>query len=93
MRFRKKPVVIEAIKFDGSYGQALDFTGGFPAMVSYPNGNGGESIAINTLEGQLTVHAGDWLIKGVKGEFYPCRADIFEMTYEPEENPPSEGSK
>jgi len=77
MKFRKKPVVIEAINFDGSnYNECKTFIGdNFDNTLNYPN--------IKTLEGVMRVNEGDWIIKGVKGEFYPCKPDIFEMTYEP----------
>jgi len=50
--------------------------------VGYENNLLVESYAIHTLEGFMTVRKGDYIIKGVEGEFYPCRADIFERTYE-----------
>lgn len=90
-KFRKKPVVIEAMQFDGSWQSAqpilvwmetdrpLDRSG---ARWSDNNG-AGPFIHINTLEGEMTASPGDWIIKGVKGEFYPCKPDIFEQTYEP----------
>lgn len=82
-QWRKKPVVIEAIQFPE----------GFPLTVlSFVNDNGGQSywpnaddghVTIRTLEGDMIAMPGDWIIKGVKGEFYPCKPDIFEATYEP----------
>lgn len=80
MKFRKKPVVIEAYQFNGptswvnvpiEFGQAV-----------FPDTSDG-SWRICTLEGEMIVSKGDWVIKGVKGEFYPCKPDIFEKTYEP----------
>jgi len=79
-QFRKRPVVIEAIQWDGQnrseivafVGETLDAAwsvGGF--------------CFINTLEGRMNVSVGDWVIRGVQGEFYPCKPDIFEATYEP----------
>jgi hypothetical protein len=70
MKFRKKPVVIEATQWfkDGDH----------PAVVR----NGNEKGAVQTLEGPMTVTPGDWIITGVKGEHYPCKPDIFEATYE-----------
>lgn len=82
MKYRKKPIVIEAVQWNGTYGHVLEFTGGLPNMISYPGGNGSEYIVIRTLEGEMTLRNGDWIIKGVKGEFYPCKPDIFEATYE-----------
>lgn len=80
-RYRKKPVVIEAIIFErGSLLECIGFTNGnLKAVLS-----GGDSMKaeIETLEGKHIVIEGDYIIKGVKGEFYPCKPDIFEMTYE-----------
>ena len=78
MKFRKKPVVIEAMQFigDPNLQECLDFIGG-------PNVGGDDTrIVIETLEGLMTCSKLDWIIKGVKGEFYPCKPDIFEATYE-----------
>lgn len=95
--FRKKPVVVEAISFDGTLAKATEiidwvlagggtarahdvyrvgtFADGAPIIVC-----GG--IHIDTLEGVMNASDGDWVIKGVAGEFYPCKPDIFEATYE-----------
>lgn len=76
MKFRKKPIVVEA--------ERMDFTSqNSPNGVCSQahNGNYGGSH-VHTLEGILNVAHGDWIIKGVKGEFYPCKSDIFEATYE-----------
>jgi len=78
-RFRKRPVVIEAIQYTGNNGPDVRrFIGQEPYMGCEPRG-----IRIETLEGAMFVDDGDWVIKGVKGEFYPCKAEIFEATYEP----------
>jgi hypothetical protein len=76
MKYRKKPVVIEAIIFEGrNHKECLEFIGkNYDKTLNYPN--------IKTLEGIMRVDEGDYIIKGVKGEFYPCKPDIFEMTYE-----------
>jgi hypothetical protein len=79
-KFRKKPVEIEAVLFDGSE-RSLDKVWDLvdTAMgVNYTDG----VLSIHTLEGAMKVSKGDWVIKGVKGEFYPCKPDIFELTYE-----------
>jgi|TARA_R110000851_G_scaffold298994_6_gene454806 hypothetical protein len=76
-KFRKKPVVIEALYFDGNnYEECEKFIGkdNYDNTLSYPN--------IKTLEGVMEVSEKDYIIKGVKGEFYPCKPDIFKMTYE-----------
>lgn len=88
-KFRKKPVAIEAIQFDGSAPSrlaALDFTG-----IEAPNAKtifwrstvGDGELVIRTLEGDLVASPGDWIIRGIKGELYPCKPDIFAATYEP----------
>jgi len=78
MKFRKKPVEIEAERY----------VHGNQALVHFLEGCAGwhmtdKGICIPTLEGEMTASLGDWIIKGVKGEFYPCKPDIFEATYEP----------
>jgi len=75
-KFRKKPVVIEAIQLTLFNLEAVEeFVGGDLANI-----RGG--IVIATLEGPMRANLGDWIIKGVAGEFYPCKPDIFEATYE-----------
>jgi hypothetical protein len=77
MKFRKKPVEIEAIQFTGNnHSQVGDFLGWVDGWAS-PN-----EVVIETREGTMRGDVGDWIIKGVKGEFYPCKPDIFEATYE-----------
>ena len=80
MKFRKKPVVIEAIQYRA--GETLDsaFVGDDYPKVKYHED---ETMSIWTLEGQMTAQPGDWIIRGVKGELYPCKPDIFAATYEP----------
>ena len=77
--FRKKPVVIEARRMElGAY------FGDWPGVeVNYPGSMG--RARITTLEGVMIAENGDWIIKGIKGEFYPCKPDIFDATYEPAE--------
>jgi hypothetical protein len=76
--FRKKPVVIEAIQYTGNnYKEVAEF---MQRTVTWFEG---ESLEIKTLEGVMTAGIGDWIIKGIKGEFYPCKDDIFRRTYEP----------
>lgn len=79
--FRKKPVTIEAVAFDGfNHDTIKEFTQG----MCYMNMNDPYSpkFMIRTLEGEHIASPGDWIIKGVKGEFYPCKPDIFSSTYE-----------
>jgi hypothetical protein len=85
MKFRKKPVVIDAVLFDGENGAAiLDWAETFVLTQSVLaiKLQAGE-ITIITLEGDMTASPGDWIIRGVQGEFYPCKPDIFATTYEP----------
>lgn len=87
-KYRKKPVIIEAIQWDGK---------NFDAIMSFMNKDHGHKlnyenaeeyslktgkIPIRTVEGTINASSGDWIIKGIKGEFYPCKPDIFEQTYE-----------
>ena len=89
MKFRKKPVVIEAKELTiNSWKEIMNWVGiSFcVASVSYPNDGVTlptlSGMRIKTLEGEMWADPGDWIIKGIKGEFYPCKPDIFEMTYE-----------
>lgn len=76
-QFRKKPVQIEArLVTLRSRKHVADWCGG--CILDTTDG-----ITIQTLEGVMRASMGDWIIKGVKGEFYPCKPDIFEATYEP----------
>jgi len=80
--YRKKPVVIEARLFTiSSQEDVADWCGSY---VRHPNALFGDEIVIpiQTLEGEMIARLGEWIIKGVKGEFYPCKPDIFEATYE-----------
>lgn len=77
MKFRKKPVVIEAWQWTEAMDQGLEPWP--PTPVKRVNDS---PPHIETLEGKMFVNVGDWIIKGVKGEYYPCKPDIFEATYE-----------
>lgn len=81
--FRKKPVVIEAVQFkdDGDVISRISDMGGRDLLLDYSDPTK-PVMRIDTLEGQLTAQVGDWIIKGVKGELYPCKPDIFSATYE-----------
>lgn len=107
MRFRKRPVEIEAARFDGRQVGAVnaqgrvvrgtspawlppitrDVTGqGLASMTNAQPGEiyaDGDKLLIVTPEGVMSAAAGDWIIRGVAGELYPCRPDIFDATYEP----------
>lgn len=78
-KFKKKPVEIEAVRFTGeNHFEILFGFIGAKATGEYLAG----TLAIHTLEGVMTAQPGDWIIKGVGGEFYPCKPDIFEKTYD-----------
>lgn len=94
MKFRKKPVVIDAIQFTGK--ESLDDVIKFmnleelcgkckantiKSVINYYIEKD-EAIVIPTLEGDMIASKGDWIIRGVQGEYYPCKPDIFEATYE-----------
>ena len=82
-KYRKKPVVIEAIQVTENLlpRQVREF---YPDAITARNGETGRmSVHIETLEGTMIAMPDDWIIKGVKGEFYPCKPDIFDATYEP----------
>ena len=85
MKFRKKPVVIEAFQLHPNDGmtRVLPPNWLMQAILDgkvYPLAEGGAQI--NTLEGVMSASVGDWIIQGVKGEMYPCKPDIFAATYE-----------
>jgi hypothetical protein len=84
--FRKKPVEIQAIEYDGTperNREIIDWTRGSetPAFMNV-DGEPRDALKIHTLEGDHTVTPGDFVIRGVAGEFYPCKPDIFAATYE-----------
>jgi len=82
-KYRKKPRVVEAVRWNES-------VVAFELVVSWAGDKyafkmSGEGLLIRTLEGDMLAGPGDWIIKGVKGELYPCKPDIFAETYEPVE--------
>lgn len=100
-KYRKKPVVIEAVRvtaadFNGESWDGCPFTE-MPDWLIQANENGTLTARgherdyalwdIKTLEGVMTAEPGDFIIQGVKGELYPCKADIFAATYEPADEP------
>jgi len=84
-QYRKKPVIIDAIKFTrNNWTEIQEFTGGRAhTLMIEKRINGIATCIILTLEGEHIAKERDYIIRGVKGEFYPCKPDIFEMTYEP----------
>jgi len=84
MKYRKKPVEIDAIIFSrNNWEEIVEFTNGNARSMITPRCPDGKSTCVvGTLEGPHTATEGDFIIKGIKGEFYPCKPDIFAMTYE-----------
>ena len=108
-KYRKKPVVIEAVQWDGTAEGATPIINWVlinegtarwnsirwldtsmkadgPVVSHRRSSPVPAHIAIDTLEGVMRASAGDWIIRGVQGEFYPCKPDIFAATYEPVES-------
>lgn len=80
-KFKKRPVIIEAIQYLPP--DNCDDVHEFIGEEHYPESCGEDAkLAIETLEGAMVAEPGDWIIKGVAGEFYPCKPDIFDATYE-----------
>lgn len=80
MKYRKKPVVIEAVQWDGrNAAEIRDFMS--PKKPKFE----GDVLVIETLEGDMKASIGYYIIKGVEGEFYPCEPSIFKKTYDPDE--------
>ena len=93
--YRKKPVQIEAFQWDGTAEAATplinwmltnnataSFVCSNPDRCAEYDGDTPHAIVIRTLEGSMAATVGDWIIRGVQGEFYPCKSDIFAATYE-----------
>ena len=81
MKYRKKPIVIEAIQWTGGNPEEIyDFTG--KHLTVGMNTDFKLTLEIDTLEGTMIATEGDFIIRGVNGELYPCKPDIFEKTYE-----------
>lgn len=91
MKFVKKPVVIDAVEWTGgNHREMYNFLTGTVGCVMeasgetfyIDHGSADGGLVIKTLEGQHIASIGDWIIKGIKGEFYPCKPDIFALTYD-----------
>lgn len=81
MKYRKKPVLIEAVLWNGvEVSEVTDWIS--KALQNDAITRYGDKVVIKTLEGDMIASPGDYIIKGVKGELYPCKPDIFESTYE-----------
>ena len=90
MKFRKKPIVIDAFKWTGDVHQVKDPDWIVEAIeigaVTFSDtGSPNVKLLIVTLEGTMAADCGDYVIRGIKGEIYPCKPDIFEASYEPAE--------
>ena len=88
MKFRKKPVIVEAKQFETNNEVGSPNMDTIVNWINQGQSNcgawhNGTDIFINTLEGTMKAEVKDWIIRGIKGEFYPCKPDIFEATYEP----------
>lgn len=92
MKYRKRPVIIEAFQWTGDQEQLEDTEWIIEAIKEdkvhfqeevFPNRESYTHMLIETLEGTMIATHGDYIIKGIKGEIYPCKSDIFEATYEP----------
>lgn len=86
-RYKKKPVIIEAIQFIDTTDRIIEIQEfvGRDLRIDYADPKN-PIMKIETLEGTMNASVGDFIIKGVNGEFYPCKPDIFEKTYEPADN-------
>lgn len=83
MKYRKKPVVIEAVRWTGENGSEIEaFCGANVLFGTIYEPEPVCAACICTLEGKMYAHPGDYIIKGVNGEFYPCKPDVFAKTYE-----------
>ena len=82
MKYRKKPVEIEAVQWVSDNIEQVYEMLGDNLIINTDEDKDEVKHFINTLEGKMEMSWGDYIIKGVKGEFYPCKPDIFELTYE-----------
>lgn len=91
-KYRKKPIIIEAMQYENTlegHNKILKWANSFPAIppnsyplnLTYYIAHG--YLVVHTLEGNMEASPGDWIIKGIRGEFYPYKPDVFEATYEP----------
>ena len=87
-QYRKKPVVIEAVHYVSDSKECIEECMNFCPGLLFETYRANGTLTIPTLEGKMLATLGDWIIKGIKGEFYPCKPDIFEATYE-KVNPPN----
>lgn len=83
VKYRKKPVVVEAMQFTGGAQRATPVIDWVLASGGTARYHDDDTIAIDTLEGTMSARSGWFVIRGVQGEFYPCEPEIFAQTYEP----------
>ncbi|WP_419833721.1 hypothetical protein [Endozoicomonas atrinae] len=84
-RFKKKPVIIDAVQWNGDDDLAVLIATEWmddKSKETLITHDGNDSLFIETLEGEMEAKVGDWIIRGVAGELYPCKPDIFEAIYE-----------
>jgi len=96
VKFRKKAIVIDAMQYTGTdtnVGELARWAGELGSEGGLPFEDKGDHLIIKTLEGDHRANMGDWIICGIKKEFYPCKNDIFEATYELVEAPEADNDK
>jgi hypothetical protein len=81
MKYRRKPVVIDAVQWTGSNLEEINGLT-FGSTVGSTDSDG---LLIDTIDGRLPLSSGDWIIRGITGRLYSCKPDVFAATYEPEE--------
>jgi hypothetical protein len=82
-KYRRKPVIVDAVRYDGCWSTVRDWLDELTGPQDAPiTRNEDGSLNIVTLEGAMRAEAGDYIIRGVAGEFYPCKPDIFDRVYE-----------
>lgn len=82
MKFKKKPIIIEAFQITTWKDVPNWFIKALNKGIAFYDMDNGHKLTIKTLEGNMKVNEGDWIIKGINGELYPCKHDIFKKTYE-----------
>jgi hypothetical protein len=80
MKYRKKPIIVDAILWDGGNWDEIEKFSPYGILYDYPAHR--QSLSIKTLEGEMTANKGDMIVKGIQGEIYPVKPDIFNATYE-----------